>query len=70
MIENRDSDVKKSRFSHIEWSRAAESTTNTLENFLKETFVIFSFEGFLFTYNSEGCFSQSRIATLFELQLH
>jgi hypothetical protein len=62
-------DVEKPRYSHLEWSQASESATNTLEQKLKEPRRLLFFKGAIFecTYNEEDKFSQSQMALLLDL---
>ena len=59
--EKKSDDVEKSRYSHQEWNRASDNTTNQLENATKEPNLLLFFRGakYEFTCNQEGRFSQS-----------
>lgn len=69
LCESHANDVEKSRYSHLEWGSASESTSIRLEAKLKEPSVLLFYRGalFEFTYNKDGCFSQSQAAILFDL---
>ena len=68
-LERDAEDVEKNRYSHQEWSNATNSTSQRLDQFVKEPKKLLFFRGAIFeaTYNKEGKFSNTQKAILFDL---